>query len=103
MGLCGSVSEVYLLEKSRVVSSFPQERGYHMFYQLLASEEKGQVWEALTPDQTPESFFYLGPTETHSIEGKTDAERFQLTKQALRLIGIAEDKFTSLMRILCMV
>jgi len=105
--LVGSQCEVYLLEKSRVVSHTAlEERGYHVFYQLLAcaEDEKEAIWkEGLCGGKTCDDFPYVGPTELHSIEGKTDAERFGLTKQALALIGIEGDVFVNFMRVLCMV
>ncbi len=102
--LAGSKCETYLLEKSRVISHEEQERGYHIFYQLLAAPAnvKKEFWDGLENTDN-ESFSYIGYTDTNTIEGKTDAQRFQLTLDALAIIGVKGDKLRNLMRALCVV
>mmetsp|Transcript_5567 Transcript_5567/g.6162 ORF Transcript_5567/g.6162 Transcript_5567/m.6162 type:complete len:1417 (-) Transcript_5567:19-4269(-) len=102
--LAGSKCEVYLLEKSRVTHHHDSERTYHIFYQLLAAPEelKSAIWVGLENTDI-ESFCYVGPTETNVIEGKTDAERFQLTLQALELIGVRGEILQVLLRAICIV
>ncbi|KAG7365309.1 myosin G [Nitzschia inconspicua] len=109
--LAGSKCEVYLLEKSRVTHHHISERTYHIFYQLLAAPEelKVAIWDGLA-DTDVESFCYVGLTESDSpsatqgiIEGKTDAERFQLTLQALELIGVQGEILQMLLRAICVV
>ena len=102
--LAGSKCEVYLLEKSRVTHHHDSERTYHIFYQLLAAPEelKMAIWDGLENTDN-ESFCYVGPTEIDVIEGKTDAERFQLTLQALELIGVSGKILQMLLRAICVV
>lgn len=103
--LAGSKCEVYLLEKSRVcLHEETLERTYHIFYQLLAAPEevKCEIWEGLAMTDN-ESFSYVGYTDTDTIEGNTDGERFQFTLDSLKLVGIEGDKLRTLMRVICTV
>jgi myosin-5 len=102
--LVGSKSEVYLLEKNRVVGHNRDERTFHVFYQLLAAPEdvKRKIWNGLK-DTTNESFAYVGYTDTDKIEGMTDSNRFKETIQALETVGIKDDKLDHLMKALCIV
>ena len=102
--LAGSKCEVYLLEKSRVTLHHPDERTYHIFYQLLAAPEttKAKIWDDLENTDN-ESFVYVGYSQTDTIEGKTDGERFELTSKALELIGVKEETLLELWRAICVV
>jgi myosin-5 len=102
--LAGSTCEVYLLEKNRIVGHDPEERTYHMFYQLLAAPDsaKGEYWSKLKGTNF-DSFKYIGNPNVKKIEGKTDAEHFQHTVDTLGLVGVKGDKLKQMMRAICAV
>jgi myosin V len=102
--LAGSKCDVYLLEKNRVTGHDPEERTYHIFYQLLAAENssKSNFWSKLSGCDNS-SFKYVGRTNTTSIEGKTDAQHFQQTVQTLESINIKGEKLRSMFRAICAV
>lgn len=102
--LAGSRCEVYLLEKSRVVHHEPDERTYHIFYQLLGAPDdvKSAIWEGLA-DTDQESFSYVGYTDTDTIEGLSDAARFKHTIQSLALVGVTDVTLQTLLRAICIV
>lgn len=97
--LVGSRCETYLLEKSRIVGHEPEERGYHIFYQVLDSpkEYKASIWGELA-DLDVTSFKYVGHTDTTIIEGRTDGQTWKRTFDALGTVGIAGDTLTTLIR-----
>ena len=102
--LVGSKCEAYLLEKNRVTGHEGEERTYHIFYQILAAPDsvKGDLWEKLKGSNF-NTFKYVGDTKTTKIEGETDAQHFETTRETLDLIKLGGDKYATLMRAIIVV
>jgi len=82
----GASLQTYLLEKSRVVYQAPNERTFHIFYQLLkgaSGEEKGDL--AILP---AERFNYLNQSGCTTVQYLDDAKEFEDTKRAAASCGI---------------
>jgi myosin-5 len=102
--LAGSKSDVYLLEKNRVTTHDPQERTYHVFYQVIAAPdaEKAVYWPRMK-GTTNEDFQYVGTSPCSTIEGQTDAQHYRTTVDTLKGIGVHGEKLNTLMRAICIV
>lgn len=88
--IIGARIRTYLLERSRLVFQPATERNYHIFYQILAGmndDDKSTL--ALT---SAEDYKYTNQGGKPQIDGVDDAEEFQITKDALLLIGINDTK-----------
>ena len=105
----GAKINEYLLEKSRIVTHAPEERNYHVFYELLAglSEDQKQKYGLMSA----EKYFYLNQVKmmtlknsiifyfyylskfiiqggSCTIDGKLDHEDFQNLMSAMQVIKI---------------
>ncbi|KAK7862317.1 hypothetical protein R5R35_014678 [Gryllus longicercus] len=82
----GASMRTYLLEKSRVVFQAPEERNYHIFYQLCAVRDS---FPDLKLDRQ-DAFHYLNQGSCSGIQGVNDAKQFEETCSALSLLGFSE-------------
>jgi myosin heavy subunit len=82
----------YLLEKSRVVFMAPEERNYHVFYQLLSGasaellEEMGLTEMASDPSRAA----YLNQSGCIKIDDVDDAAEFAETNASFSSLGFQE-------------
>lgn len=104
--MIGAAIEVYLLEKSRIITHGAGERAYHCFYQLLAS---GQGSKSLSADEVKaksalRSRVVLGDAtsvpslsigQATVIPGVDDAHEFNDVSSAMTAVGIDEDERTA--------
>lgn len=89
----------YLLEKSRVVFQAPDERNYHIFYQLCSARKS---LPQLQLDHQ-KAFHYLNQGNNVEIDGVDDLETFEETVNALTVLGFTTDEKEDLFKILASV
>ncbi|KAJ8364007.1 hypothetical protein SKAU_G00128380 [Synaphobranchus kaupii] len=89
--LAGADIESYLLEKSRVISQQPAERGYHIFYQLLSGKVPNLI-EGLLLNTDPKHYTWICQGVT-VVDNMDDGEEMMLTDVAFDVLGFtAEEK-----------
>ncbi|KAM6951023.1 unconventional myosin-XVB [Aplochiton taeniatus] len=94
----GTSLSKYLLEKSRVVFQAPEERNFHVFYELLAGMNDWDKQEVYL--QGAETYYYLNQGGVCDIKGKQDKQDFQLLVQCLETIGLHADQISTIWAIL---
>ena len=84
--LAGGFIDVYLLEKSRVTYQQPNERGYHIFFQLVEEGPIEGLQEMCCFTTDPYDFFFMsqGKVKVDSID---DNEELEFTDAAFDTLG----------------
>uniref|UniRef100_A0AAF5RX01 Uncharacterized protein n=1 Tax=Wuchereria bancrofti TaxID=6293 RepID=A0AAF5RX01_WUCBA len=84
----GANVEIYLLEKSRIISQAVGERNYHVFYYLLngASEEERQRHYLMQPTE----YSYLNQNNFYAAEGVNECYEYQRLKYAMDAVGFSQ-------------
>ncbi|KAM3922895.1 myosin heavy chain, skeletal muscle, adult-like [Leptodactylus fuscus] len=82
--------ETYLLEKSRVTFQLPNERSYHIFYQIQ-SNKKPEIVEMLLVTTNPYDYHYtsLGEIAVKSID---DEAELLATDEAIDILGFNQEE-----------
>merc|ERR1712117_110105 len=86
--LAGGFIDVYLLEKSRVTYQQPNERGYHIFFQLVEEGPVPNLQEMILMSTDPYDYFFMsqGKVKVDSID---DAEELEFTDQVFDTLGFS--------------
>ncbi|CAM9139822.1 unnamed protein product [Laminaria digitata] len=97
--LIGAKTDHFLLEKSRLVTVDSGERGYHVFYQLLAGlDTKRAEGLFLGP---PEEFHMISQGDCVVVSDEVDdGQEFSMTDKAMDTLGFGEDDKAAVFRVL---
>ncbi|XP_029913004.1 myosin-16-like [Myripristis murdjan] len=95
--LAGANIETYLLEKSRVISQQPAERGYHIFYQLL-SGRRPELLEALLLNPDPKHYVWICQGVT-VVDNMDDGEELMLTDVTFDVLGFTSEEKMSVYKL----
>jgi len=96
--IIGASMRTYLLEKSRVVFQAPEERNYHVFYQMCAARARPEL-EGLGLQDSME-FLYTNQGDNPAIDNVDDDAEFLKTHESLRLLGFTDSDASNIYRIL---
>lgn len=86
----------YLLEKTRVVFQAPDERNYHIFYQLCAARN---IFPHLYLEEQ-NYFHYLNQGGSPYVDGVDDLETYEETLNAFNLLGFSDTEKNDIFKIL---
>lgn len=88
--LIGGSICTYLLEKVRIPSQQPGERGFHIFYQLLtgSNNDEKQRWGL----NSIESFEFISKGGVSVLKGIDDAAEFSVLKSSMETLNFGSDK-----------
>jgi len=96
--IIGASMRTYLLEKSRVVFQASEERNYHIFYQMCAARDRGELQGLQLTDC--DDYIYTNQGNNPTIDNVDDEKEFGKTHEALKLLGFSEDDVKNIYKIL---
>lgn len=91
----------FLLEKIRIVQQAPDERNYHIFYNLLAGASKEQKKEWFLTK--PQDYKYLNGSGCYTASGLVDEDDFERVKIAMENMNFSEEKTNNIFQVVAAV
>merc|ERR1712142_957348 len=88
--LSGGDIEVYLLEKSRVVFQLPDERNYHIFFQVMYSKVP-EVLEMCMVSDNPKDYFWASQGVI-TVDRMDDTFEYNCTTEAFQILGFSDEE-----------
>jgi hypothetical protein len=97
--IAGAQNINYLLEKVRVVSIAPNERNYHIFYQLILGADANQRKAFGLDKNNPLDYGFLSASENYQIPGVDDVSDFNDVQQSFQNLNVDEKEMSNIFQI----
>ncbi|CAI8034560.1 Myosin-10 [Geodia barretti] len=94
--IAGANIETYLLEKSRTIRQAPEERAFHIFYQVQKGMDEARKAEYLFGEASTYNFMSNGYV---SVAGINDSAEFDDTVEAMNIMGLSEEEQGAVFRV----
>ncbi|ULT80562.1 hypothetical protein L3Y34_010855 [Caenorhabditis briggsae] len=94
--ISGANIEFYLLEKSRVLRQSPDERSFHIFYQILRGCSAKEKSEYLL--ETVDNYRFL-VNHGITLPNVDDVQEFHSTLNSMKIMGFADEEISSILRV----
>mmetsp|Transcript_27367 Transcript_27367/g.49711 ORF Transcript_27367/g.49711 Transcript_27367/m.49711 type:complete len:1885 (-) Transcript_27367:34-5688(-) len=99
--VCASI-ETYLLEKVRLITQAPDERNYHIFYELLEGASSRDKKALGIMNRTAADFRMTGESRTVGRrDGVQDADTYRDLRDALNTVGFSQKEQMDLLTVTC--
>merc|ERR1719290_356142 len=95
--IAGANIETYLLEKARIIRQAPDERTFHIFYQLLMGSSKEFKSQLLLDDAKNYTFMTQGGLR---VPGMDEVAEFTSTQNSMKVMGITDEDMISIWRVI---
>ena len=95
--IAGAHIDWYLLEKSRVVKLGPNERNYHIFYQMIRGADSRMKESLLLNGLDVDDFVYMS-AGNNTIGGVSDEKEWQVLMEAFSVMGFSQKEQLSILK-----
>lgn len=96
----GCIIQDYLLEQSRITFQSPEERNYHVLYQLVAEGRVNKELADALQLREPEFYRYLNASGSIQIDIATESRKFEALRLAFTVLQIPQAMVDGLFRVL---
>lgn len=96
----GCIIQDYLLEQSRITFQSPEERNYHVLYQLVAEGKNNKELAGMLQLRDPSFYRYLNANGNIMIDIQGESRKFEALRLAFTVLQIPQPMIDGLLRVL---